>query len=1386
MKRLAWCVGGVLALWVVAWLALPPLLKWQGEVRLSEALGRPVTLGSVDLKPWTLELTVSDIAVGQAAQAAPPNAVASVASGASSAASSSADAAASASAVKPAAPDAASPQPLLRIAKLHVDVAASSLFRLAPVIEALEVDAPQLRVSRTAPGHYDIDDLITRFTPHAEAKPSEPARFALYNLQVRDASVRFDDKPVGRVQQVDAFTLALPFISNLPAQVDVKVEPRLTFELNGTAFDSGAQATPFAQTKRGDLELKMADLDVTPYLGYLPDSLPVRLTRGALSAQIALQFSQAEGGAPSVVLKGTAGARDLVVTDAAGAPLVAWKQLQLGLRDVQPLARKLAFDTLRIEGAQLAVSRDSKGELNLLRLATADGEPVAKPKAAASAASAPIVRQVEAAKPWQISLAAIELADARVMWNDASVKPAAAIQLDGIAITAKQVQWPVTAAMPLSFAATLRDQREGAPAAGALSVEGSATDQAAKLDIQLAGLSLDALAPYLAQALVPQLTGHVSAKVQVDWSGAADAPRMKLVVSTASVDALRVNEAVDDIAVDRSKDARKVGSRTEAVSLKQLALADVQLDLLAHSASLGSVKLLDPSVAVTRDVQGQLNLQRWVVGADNAEPASASAKSSATLPTAPSATPKAGPVWRVQLKDFSLEGGRVAFADALAGRPVSAGSGAANAPAQRANTRPLRVELTGLRASLQGLSLQGDKTTAPAKVTFTARVAAPAAAREEARALARQQGQGAVVAKVATAASLGASTSGLVEWKGQFGLQPLLASGNLRIERFPAHLFEPYFRQSLPVSLLSAEAGYKGNFLVQDSAAGLSVNSLGDVLLADVRIDTPRSLDALKAGAKPSTGLAAEDELLSWQSFALKAVKVAIKPGAKPRIDIGEAALSDFFSRLVITEEGKFNLRDVGAGASAAAPEGAASGAVASGGGAAASTPAKPAVVVVAAPAAGASATSTPSEPPKELPVDITVGGTRLINGRIDFTDHFVRPNYSANLTELNGQLGPFRSGASEMATLELRGKAAGTALLEISGALNPTSNPPVLDIRAKATDLELAPLSPYAGKYAGYAIERGKLSMTVAYKIEPDGKLTASNQVVLNQLTFGDKIESPEATKLPVLLAVALLKDRNGVIDINLPVSGSLKDPQFSVGGLIVKVIFNLLAKALTAPFALLSGGGSDDLSLVEFQPGTALLAPTGQNAVDKVATALTERPALRMTVTGASDPVSERADYQRAVLQARLVAERRRELQRAGAVIAAPVNAASAPEAGASGVAVNAPPAPVALSADDRARLLKELYKQTDLPDKPRNALGFAKDIPPAEMESLLAASVPVNTDLMRELALQRGLAVRDALIAKGLTSERLFLAAPKLRAAGEDEAMWTPRVQLTLSTK
>ena len=289
--------------------------------------------------------------------------------------------------------------------------------RRAPVIEAIDIDQARIALARSAPGHYDIDDLIRRFTPKPDAAPSEPGRFALYNLQVHDLGLRFDDRPAGHVHVVEALNLSLPFLSNLPANVDVTVQPHLAFRLNGAIFDSAALATPFAATDRATLQLSLADLDVRPYLGYVPESLPVRVASGALSADVSLAFLQPPKGDPSVTLKGWVAARDFALDNATGAPLLAWKQLRVGLADVQPLERKLAFDTVRLDGLQWHLDRDAEGSVDVLRTG-----PVAHAAAPASAASAPAETP---GAPWIVRVGALKIADSQILWNDASTRPAA-------------------------------------------------------------------------------------------------------------------------------------------------------------------------------------------------------------------------------------------------------------------------------------------------------------------------------------------------------------------------------------------------------------------------------------------------------------------------------------------------------------------------------------------------------------------------------------------------------------------------------------------------------------------------------------------------------------------------------------------------------------------------------------------------------------------------------------------------------------------------------------------------------------------------------------------------------------------------------------------------
>jgi hypothetical protein len=379
----------------------------------------------------------------------------------------------------------------------------------------------------------------------------------------------------------------------------------------------------------------------------------------------------------------------------------------------------------------------------------------------------------------------------------------------------------------------------------------------------------------------------------------------------------------------------------------------------------------------------------------------------------------------------------------------------------------------------------------------------------------------------------------------------------------------------------------------------------------------------------------------------------------------------------------------------------------------------------------------------------IAIRQVTLQGGQVRFTDNFIKPNYTANLVQLGGSVTGLSSAADSTAAVDLRGEV-NDAPLNISGSINPIKGDLFVDLKAGVHGMELAPLSPYSDKYVGYGIERGKLSFDVAYKLE-HRQLNAENRLVLDQLTFGDKVESPTATTLPVQLAVALLKDRNGVIDVNLPIGGSLDDPQFSVGGVIVKVIVNLVTKAVTAPFALLGSlfGGGEELSFVEYAPGSAEVAAAGEARLTSLAKALNDRPGLKLEIAAWVNPDSDREGLKRQSLDRRVHVLKLKDLVAKGE---------------------SATMAEVIVSPEEYPVLLGRVFEAEKLA-KPRSASGAQQPLPPAEMEKLLLASTQIGDDELAALGDRRSQAVKQWLLATGQVPEpRLFLLATKVGKSSE----------------
>jgi len=264
-----------------------------------------------------------------------------------------------------------------------------------------------------------------------------------------------------------------------------------------------------------------------------------------------------------------------------------------------------------------------------------------------------------------------------------------------------------------------------------------------------------------------------------------------------------------------------------------------------------------------------------------------------------------------------------------------------------------------------------------------------------------------------------------------------------------------------------------------------------------------------------------------------------------------------------------------------------------------------------------------------EGPMPITVDTIRVEKGAADFSDLFIKPNFAADVRNLRGRVKGLSSKPGTRADVLLEGEVNKYSPVKISGQINPLIKDKYADLAMSFKNFDLSSTSPYSGRFAGYTIEKGKLSLDLKYQVS-ENVFTGENRITVEQLTLGERVESPDATKLPVSLAVALLKDANGNIKLDVPVGGDINDPHFDFGKVIAHTLSNTITKVVSSPFAALGslvGGNGEELSYIEFEFGSATLGPEQIEKLDKLAKALQERPGLRLEITGRADKENDRS---------------------------------------------------------------------------------------------------------------------------------------------------------------
>ena len=556
------------------------------------------------------------------------------------------------------------------------------------------------------------------------------------------------------------------------------------------------------------------------------------------------------------------------------------------------------------------------------------------------------------------------------------------------------------------------------------------------------------------------------------------------------------------------------------------------------------------------------------------------------------------------------------------------------------------------------------------------------------------------------------STTGLV------GIDPIAAELKLDMKGIEIGSFQSYFTDKVKVTITGGAFSTAGNLSLGMGDKGLKLAYRGNALLSGFS-----SID--KANA---------EDFLKWNSLSFSDLNVGYSPLS---IDIKGVALTDFYSRVIMNPQGTLNLQEIVE---------------------------KGDQQEEAAPSAQAQEKIPETQKNTGSMGKIKVGTITLQGGKIDFSDRSVNPEFSTALTEIGGRVSGLSSEETTLADLDLRGKLNDYAPLEITGKINPLKEDLYVDLKVRFVDIELSPMTPYSGKYVGYTIEKGKLSLDLQYLINKR-KLDSQNHIFLDQFTLGDRVESSKATKLPVKLAIALLKDRKGEIKLDLPVSGSLDDPKFSIWGIILKVLINLISKAATSPFALLGSlfGAGEELSYLEFDYGSTVITEQNTKKIDTLVKALHDRPSLKLDIEGHVDAEKDKDGLIHYLFDKKIKTQKLNEMVKKGQP--------------------SIPVDEVKVEPPEYEKYLKMAYKEEKFP-KPKNILGMAKDLPAPEMEKLILTHIEIKEGDLRNLASQRAMKVKDAILKSGqVESERIFIVEPKSLAPEKKEKLKDSRVDFKL---
>jgi hypothetical protein len=547
------------------------------------------------------------------------------------------------------------------------------------------------------------------------------------------------------------------------------------------------------------------------------------------------------------------------------------------------------------------------------------------------------------------------------------------------------------------------------------------------------------------------------------------------------------------------------------------------------------------------------------------------------------------------------------------------------------------------------------------------------------------------------------NTNGTVRADVSASFLPPTADIDLALDKVELHQFGPYLESKLNLLIIDSKLGLNGHVSLRTPKDGLpQVTFTGDEWLDDLS-----TVDGVFG-----------EELLKWGSVRISGIDANLNPQT---VAIKEIAVDDAYARIIIETNRTINLlaalRMVDTNAPVETPKDESPKARSSRGNEAQTEKGK---------------SRNKSEPPhvvsytNSLP-KISITTIVVSNAQIRFTDRSMTPNVNLSIQQAGGTIAGLSTEQLQHADVNLHAKVDNVGPVEITGAINPFDEHSTNEIKITVKDVDLTPASPYSGKFAGYRIAKGKLNLALAYHLQ-GRNLKSENLITLDQFTFGEKVDSPDATKLPVRLGVAILKDRNGKITLDVPVEGSLDDPKFKLNKVIVMAIENILVKIVTSPFAVLGallGGKGEELNYQEFAPGSFELQAAGTNKLDSLVKGLYERPGLQLEISGSIDPNADRDGVRLMALEKQLRMAKWQSLRKSERTTTTPEQ--------------------IALAPDERTKFLQKLYDEASTKEPvqpptsnaPATKQTAAPAVPIAKKQTRLPESTRGATMLMQHKA-------------------------------------------------